>query len=449
MLGWFADAPDPDAGVLGFRRVSEALGSTPWYLRLLRDESACAERLARVLASSRYSSELLLRAPDGVALLADTAELRPRGSGPLLAEFVATAARYDHARDAVVAVRAQRRRELFRISATDILGNLTVDDVGNALTDVADATIAGALAAAIASVERARGEPLPTRMLIIGMGRYGGGEIGYSSDADVVFVHDPLPGADERAAEVAAKQVATEIRQLLNAPSADPPLALDTDLRPEGKSGPPVRTVTSYAGYYDRWRSFWEAQALLRASRVAGDADAWAKVRAAIDPIRWPAGGVGPDQLREIRRLKARMESERLPRGADPTLHTKLGRGGLSDVEWVIQLLQLQHAHRVPELRTPRTMPALEAARRTSLIDPRDADMLSDAWRMATRIRNLVMLVRGQASDMVPTDVRELGAIGRMLGYAPGETGALVDDYRRTTRRARGVAERLFYGQEP
>jgi len=205
--------------------------------------------------------------------------------------------------------------------------------------------------------------------------------------------------------------------------------------------------VASYLAYYDRWRSFWEAQALLRADRVAGDQDAWARVRAGIDPIRWPADGVGSDQLREIRRLKARMENERLPRGADPTLHTKLGRGGLSDVEWVIQLLQLQHAHRIPELRTTRTMAALEAARRTGLLAPADADVLSDAWRMATRIRNVVMLVRGRATDMVPTDLHELGAVSRILGYAPGESGALLEDYRRTTRRARAAAERLFYGQ--
>ncbi len=447
MLGWFADAPDPDAGLLGFRKVSDALGGTPWYLRLLRDESACAERLARVLASSRYASELLLRAPDGVALLADAAELRPRPSGPLTAEFLATAARYDDAAEAVVAVRALRRRELFRISATDILEPLTVDDVGNALADVADATISGALSAAVAEVERARGSALPTRMLVIGMGRYGGGEIGYGSDADVVFVHDPLPGVDEREATAAATLVANEVRSLLNAPSPDPPLQLDTDLRPEGKQGPPVRTVSSYLAYYDRWRSFWEAQALLRADRVAGDPEVWSLVRSGIDPIRWPADGVGADQLREIRRLKARMENERLPRGADPTLHTKLGRGGLSDVEWVIQLLQLQHAHRIPELRTTRTTAALEAARRTGLLEPADADVLSDAWRMATRIRNVVMLVRGRATDMVPTEVNELRAVSRILGYAPGESGALLEDYRRTTRRARAAAERLFYGQ--
>ncbi|MGB7979465.1 MAG: bifunctional [glutamine synthetase] adenylyltransferase/[glutamine synthetase]-adenylyl-L-tyrosine phosphorylase [Candidatus Nanopelagicales bacterium] len=447
MLGWFADAPDPDAGLLAFRRVSDDLGGTPWYLRLLRDESACAQRMAKVLASSRYASELLLRAPEGVSLLADSEELRPRQGGPLTTEFLATAARYDDATQAVTALRGLRRRELFRIAAIDILEPFTVEDVGNALTDVADATIAGALQAAIDEVSNARGSALPTRMLVIGMGRFGGGEIGYGSDADVVVVHDPLPGVDEREATAAATLVVNEVRSLLNAPSPDPPLALDTDLRPEGKQGPAVRTVDSYLAYYARWRSFWEAQALLRADRVAGDAQAWARVRAGIDPIRWPADGVGEVQLREIRRLKARMENERLPRGADPTLHTKLGRGGLSDVEWVIQLIQLQHAHRVPELRTTRSMAALAAARRTNLIEPGDADVLSDAWRMATRIRNVVMLVRGRATDMVPTEIRELGAVSRILGYAPGESGALLEDYRRTTRRARSVAERLFYGQ--
>ncbi len=447
MLGWFADAPDPDAGLLGFRRVSDALGATPWYLRLLRDESACAERLAKLLASSRYASELLLRAPEGVAVLADPEELRPRPASALTSEFLATAARHREAGHAVAAVRALRRRELFRIAATDVLGSLTVEDVGNALTDVVDATIAGALQAAVASAEAARGGPLPTRMLIIGMGRFGGGEMGYGSDADVVFVHDPVPGADEQAATAAAMQVANEVRALLNAPSTDPPLELDTDLRPEGRQGPQVRTVASYAGYYQRWRSFWEAQALLRADRVAGDEDTWKKVRAAIDPIRWPEGGVGVDQVREIRRLKARMESERLPRGADPTLHTKLGRGGLSDVEWVIQLIQLRHAHGYPALRTPRTMRALQAAQRCGLIDPADGQVLTDAWRMATRIRNVVMLVRGRSTDMVPTDVRELASVGRLLGYAPGESGQLVEDYRRTTRRARAVVERLFYDE--
>ena len=256
------------------------------------------------------------------------------------------------------------------------------------------------------------------------------------------------PAQDEREAAAAATLVANEVRSLLNAPSPDPPLQLDTDLRPEGKQGPPVRTVASYLAYYERWRSFWEAQALLRADRVAGDPEVWARVRAGIDPIRWPAEGVGAEQLREIRRLKARMENERLPRGADPTLHTKLGRGGLSDVEWVIQLLQLQHAHAVPELRTTRTMAALEAAHRTGLLEAgrrrhpvrRVADGHPDPQRRDARARPGHRHGPHRAAS-------ELTAVSRILGYAPGESGALLEDYRRTTRRARAVTERLFYGQ--
>jgi glutamate-ammonia-ligase adenylyltransferase len=164
-----------------------------------------------------------------------------------------------------------------------------------------------------------------------------------------------------------------------------------------------------------------------------------------IDPIRYPDGGIPESDVREIRRLKARMEAERLPRGADPGLHTKLGRGGLSDVEWVAQLLTLRHGHDVPGLRTTRTLPALTAAAEAGLLDRDDAESLASAWRIATRVRDAVMLVRGKAGDMVPTDARDLAAVSQVLGYRPGESGALLDDYRRVTRRARGVVERVFY----
>jgi glutamate-ammonia-ligase adenylyltransferase len=140
------------------------------------------------------------------------------------------------------------------------------------------------------------------------------------------------------------------------------------------------------------------------------------------------------------------MESERLPRGADPSLHTKLGRGGLSDVEWVVQLMQMRHCADIATLRTTRTLAALEAARDANLIVDGDADELAAAWRMATAIRNAVMLVRGRAGDMVPTDVRELRAVAFVLGYPAGESGRMLDDYRRITRRARLVFDRLFYG---
>jgi glutamate-ammonia-ligase adenylyltransferase len=453
MLDWFADGPDPDAGLLGFRQVSDALGTTPWYLRLLRDDVSVAERMANVLASSRYATDLLLRAPEAVGMLRGEAELTPRPVEALRAEaqaavgryLASTGARHDRSVDAVAAVRGLRRRELLRTAVADLLGQLDERGTAEALTSITTVTIDAALRVAVDRIEVERRGPLPTRFAIVAMGRYGGYELGYGSDADVMFVHDPLPGADEREASAAAHAVAEELRRLLALPAPDPPLVIDPGLRPEGRQGPLVRTLDSYASYYRRWSAPWESQALLRAAPLIGDEGLRSRFQELIDPVRWPERGIDDTALREIRRLKARMEAERLPRGVDRRLHTKLGPGGLSDVEWVAQLLQLQHAHEVPGLRTTRTLAALDAAVEAGLLDAEDAATLTDAWRMATRIRNAIMLVRGRASDLLPTEHhRERSAVTNVLGYSA--SGALLEDYRRHARHARGVVERIFYG---
>ena len=445
MLGWFAASPDPDAGLLGFRQVSDALGTTHWYLGLLRDAGAAAERLARVLASSRYATDLLLRAPEAVAMLADDDELVPRSREALLSEALAATGRHPDSDQAIRAVRALRRRELFRVSVADLLGLLDVGAVGTALSDIASVTIAGGLAAAVTLVETALDEPLPTRLCVVAMGRFGGGELGYGSDADVLFVHEPDPAAPEQLASDAAHAVANELRRLLALPGPDPQLLVDADLRPEGRQGPLVRTLASYAAYYARWSHVWESQALLRAEPIAGDAEVGARFMALIAPLRYPEAGLTDTDVREIRRIKARVEAERLPRGADPGTHTKLGPGGLADVEWTVQLLQLRHAAGSVALRTTHTLAALDAAVAEGLLEPADAATLADAWRLASRVRNVIMLVRGRASDTLPSDTRELAGVARVVGYAPGQAGALVEDYRRATRRARAVVERVFY----
>ena len=458
LLGWFADSADPDAGLLNFRKVSDALGKTPWYLRLLRDEGAAAENLARVLSAGRLAPDLLMRAPEAVALLGDGdgGGLEPRERAQLEQEILAAVGRAENAQQAVTAARGVRRRELFRTAAVDIVGSYgtetqpaeadqgaLVDVVGGAVSDLTAATLAGTLRAV---VRDGWGDKLPTRFAVIGMGRFGGHELGYGSDADVIFVHEPWEGVAEQEASEAANKVVSEMRRLLQIPSADPPLLIDADLRPEGKSGPLVRTLKSYEAYYRRWSLVWESQALLRAEPVAGDEELGRSFIELIDPLRYPAEGLGDDAIREIRRLKARMESERLPRGADPKLHTKLGPGGLSDVEWTVQLLQLQHGWAEPGLRTTRTREALAAAAAAELISVEDASILDEAWVLATRVRNAVMLVRGRAGDTFPSDGRELAAVGRYLGYGDGHVGDMLDGYRRTARRARAVVEALFYG---
>jgi glutamate-ammonia-ligase adenylyltransferase len=448
LLSDFADAPDPDAGLLAYRRLSDELGTTPWYLRLLRDGDTVASRLAYVLGTSKYVARMLGRSPEALRMLGSPDELRPRDPAEIAAAMRELAARQPEPGAAVAAARGQRRQELLRTAFADLLDMSDVVEVCSALSATTDAALETALQVAIRAVADSEGiDALPIRFAVIAMGRLGGSEVGYGSDADVLFVHEDIAD-DEQTASRVANEVAGKLRALLAAPSStDPPLTVDADLRPEGRNGPFVRSLASYRSYYARWSSAWEAQALLRARPVAGDAELGARFVTMIDPVRYPDGGVAPDDLLEIRRLKGRIDSERLPRGADPTTHTKLGRGGLADIEWTVQLLQLDHGHDVPGLRTPRTLDALAAAQAAGLLSAEQVETLAHAWRFATRVRNALMLVRDKPADQLPTLGTELVAVSRVLGYPPGsDPGQLVDDYRRAARRARRVVEAVFYG---
>ncbi len=444
MLAWFADSPDPDAGLFGFRRLSESLGGTPWYLKTLRDEGEVAQRLAFLLGTSRYATDLLEREPQGVRMLGEA--LTPHTAEALIAEMQAVASRQVDPGDAVRAIRAVRRRELLRIACGELVGETDVALVGQALSRLTDATLEATLTVTMESMRVARGlEMQPARMAIVAMGRYGGFELSYGSDADVMFVYEPLDGVEAQVAGGYAQAVVGELRRLLSVPATDPPLVVDADLRPEGKQGPLVRTLASYEAYYAKWSHVWEFQALLRADAVVGDQGLRERFTALIDPLRFPQGGISSDDVVEVRRIKARVDDERLPRGADPNTHLKLGRGGLADVEWTVQLLQMRHAGDVAALRTTQTLAALEAAVAANLVSQPDADELAHAWRLVSRTRNAVTLVRGKPADQVPRDAAERAAVARVLGYAAGDSDRMVNDYLRTTRRARVVVEKIFW----
>src|SRR5690606_6421177 len=318
--------------------------------------------------------------------------------------------------------------------------------VGERLTDITDAALEGALAVAEREVARQRGRPLATRMAIVAMGRYGGAELNYGSDADVMFVHDALEGAEPEEAAGDAKAVANELRRLLAIPGTDPTLEVDADLRPEGRQGPLVRTLAAYEAYYAKWSAVWEAQALLRAEARVGDPDLCARFTALVDPLRFPAAGLSDDDVREVQRIKARVDEERLPRGADRATHLKLGRGALADIEWTVQLLQMRYAGTHPPLRTTRTLAALDAAVGAELIDAEDAADLTAAWTLVSRLRDASAAVRGEAADPLPGDGRERAAVSLLLGYGPEETEVMANDHLRATRRARAVVERVFWG---
>ena len=280
------------------------------------------------------------------------------------------------------------------------------------------------------------------------MGRYGGFELSYGSDADVLFVHDPRPGRRPAAGRAATPSPsATSCAGCSPRPGPDPALEVDAGLRPEGKQGPLVRSLESYAAYYAKWSRVWEAQALLRADAVVGDEDLRRRFTEMVDPLRYPEGGLSHDDVVEIRRIKARVDTERLPRGADRNTHLKLGRGGLADIEWTVQLLQLQHGAKVPGLRTTQTLAALEAARDAGLVGAHDAVGAG---------RGLAHREPGPQRDHPgPRPARRPAARATPArrprsrspsATPPGGSDEMVNDYLRRTRRTHAVVERIFWG---
>ncbi|MFT3900393.1 MAG: bifunctional [glutamine synthetase] adenylyltransferase/[glutamine synthetase]-adenylyl-L-tyrosine phosphorylase [Gordonia sp. (in: high G+C Gram-positive bacteria)] len=446
LLESLSRTPDPDAGLLNYRKLCEELVDAEWFLRLLRDDGAVAQRLMHVLGTSAYVADLLMRAPEVIKLYTDGAD-GPKLIGVEPADvakgLIASTVRRTDLKQAVAIARGHRRAELARIASADVLGMLDVPQVCAALSSVWAAVLDASLQVVIAK-SLAPGEEPPARLAVIGMGRLGGGELGYGSDADVIFVCDPLPGADETVAIKWASTVAENVRTMLGTPSADPPLEVDIDLRPEGRKGPVVRTLASYRAYYDQWAQPWEIQALLRAHQVAGDQDLGIEFLHMADKIRYPEGGVSPEAVREIRRIKARVDAERLPRGADPALHTKLGRGGLADIEWTVQLVQLRHAHDHPNLHNTSTLQSLDAIAADGLLPEDQVDKLRDAWLTATKARNALVLVRGKPVDELPGPGASLRAVAFAAGWPADEAGEFLENYLRVTRRAKAVVTEVF-----
>ncbi|MGH9025462.1 MAG: bifunctional [glutamine synthetase] adenylyltransferase/[glutamine synthetase]-adenylyl-L-tyrosine phosphorylase [Acidimicrobiia bacterium] len=434
VLGWLSESPDPDLGLLQLRRLAEGPTRSTWLARTLRDAPGAAERAMRVLGSSRMVGDALLRQPDFIESLGDDAALGERTAAELVEQARETLQWRTGVEARRSGLRRFKRREHLRIAARDLLGLATLDETERELTALADACVTAALDSAAPDVPFA----------VIGMGRYGGRELSYASDLDVLFVYD----GDTPSAFDTAERAATEmLREIGSTTTEGQTFVVDPDLRPEGKKGVLARSIGGYREYYERWALTWEFQSLLKARPVAGDADVVSQFFDLAMPKVYR--DEFPDaEAREVRRMKARIERERIPTGEDPQFHLKLGPGSLSDVEFTVQLLQLRHGNAHPQLRTPSTMDVLHELQAAGHLDTTDAGALEESYRFCSRARNARFLLSGAPANSLPTASPEAARLGRLLGYVHQPQTSLRDDYRRLTRRARRVVERLFYGRE-
>ncbi|WP_287862410.1 bifunctional [glutamine synthetase] adenylyltransferase/[glutamine synthetase]-adenylyl-L-tyrosine phosphorylase [Corynebacterium sp.] len=451
LLEWLGQTVDPDAGLLNYRKLSEAAHDYSWFLRLLRDENIVGKRLMHILGTSPYASELFLNSVDSVKVLSDGAtgpKFLAREPQVVTHSLVAAAGRHLNPDKAIAVARSLRRAELARIAAADLLGFMDVEQVCVSLSWVWDAVLEAALRAEIRFWEDENVANAPARITVIGMGRLGGAELGYGSDADVMFVAQPVEGADESEALKWATSICDSVRTRLGRLSQDPPLDVDIDLRPEGRNGPVVRTLDSYRRYYKEWGETWEMQALLRATWIAGDKDLGIEFLRMIDDFRYPPGGVDDKVVQEVRRMKARVDSERLPRGADRKTHTKLGRGALTDVEWTVQLLAMQHGDDAQNLRNTSTLEMLRELASGEFIAESDADILREAWLTATVARNAIVLVKGKRKDQLPSHGDQLRHVAAAAHWPPEKAQEFLDDYLKKTRKAHRVVDRIFWGED-
>lgn len=430
LLQWFGEGPDPDAGLVAFRRLSESLGDSPWFLGMLRDSKVAAERLTFLLATSKLIASLMERMPESASWIGTQERLAPRTEAALREEAFAIVKRHrDEPSAAGEALRHLRRRELLRAAIASAVDTATSLETAETLVSIARTVIDAAI--------RLHEPDRDYEFAVLSMGRTGGREIGFGSDVDVMYVARGGDDAIDKATALVRKVAETlQDRQVK--------FELDPGLRPEGRKGPLVRSLKSYAKYYDRWSEAWEAQALLRAAPFAGDEQLTNDLIAIIDTKRYPTQFTEKD-AREIRRIKARVESERLPQNAERSRHVKLGSGSLSDVEWLVQLLQLQHAGRIDALRTTGTLDALEVLAEHEIISATQASTLRDAWLLATRLRNALALAQARTIDVLPLDRAQLESVARILGYPAGGASALEEEYLHTTRRSRRIFEQLFF----
>ncbi len=452
VLQWLGEGQNPDMGLLNWRKLEENFGTESEYLGFLRDSPSAAQRLCHVLSNSRFLGDALNKSVESVTWLGNDEELRPRTRESLDTQTKATLERNAGSiNDFANSLRAMRRHEIERIGLAWMSD--VIDDATSlaGMTDVYDAIIEASLRWAIRhQLDEMRFDEAPAAIAVIGMGRYGGREVNFSSDADVIIIYRQAEGADDGQANLFARKVQEDLRAILQGPTTfEPKIELDMDLRPEGKNGPLVRSYASCEEYYRSWASTWEHQALLRARYAAGDAALAEDFLVNIaNPLRYPKMDLTETQIAEIRKLKARMEAERLPRGVRRDRHLKLGKGGLSDVEWTIQLLQLQHAGENANLCVNGTLEALDELERRKLVDAGDAVILRKAWRMCTAARNGSYLWSGRVNqaDILPDDTYSLGGIAVYLGYDANRGQHFENDLLAVMRKSRDVMERLFYG---
>lgn len=426
---------DPDLALRGLVRLVEAEDADERQMLLdtLVSAKPLRDRLLGVLGASEALGDHLARRPRHwqALVMYEATDLHPG-----VAEF-------EHelgdAHDPDT-LRIAYRRCLLAIAARDVCGTTDVAETAAELADLATATLRAALAIARTA---APADAALCRLAVIAMGKCGGHELNYVSDVDVIFVAEPVGSSEESKAVQAATRLAAHMMRICSETTVEGTIwPVDANLRPEGRNGPLVRTLSSHLAYYQRWAKTWEFQALLKARPVAGDPELGAEYVEAVSPMVWQAADrenfVG-DVQKMRRRVVDNIPADRVNR------EIKLGPGGLRDVEFAVQLLQLVHGRSDASLHSGSTLDALRALAEGGYVGRVDAVQFDDAYRFLRAMEHRIQLYRLRRTHLVPEDESDLRRLGRSLGMRMDPIAEINQAWKRHASVVRRLHEKLFY----
>jgi glutamate-ammonia-ligase adenylyltransferase len=366
----------------------------------------------------------------------------------------------DYFEDHLDILRRYRNEEFLRIGLSDIHGRMLQGEVTSQLSMLGEVCLEVAFRLAVAELQRfgrptwqRDGASAEANLAIIAMGKLGGGELNYHSDLDIIFVYDHqgyTDGAKQITNHEYFAKLAQKIISVLTMQTREGYVyKIDTRLRPSGNAGPLVTSLESFLEYHRSEAQIWERQALTKARVVLGDGKLAGQLH---DIIRHTIYGTTIDDAgrQEIRRLRMRMENE-LARESDGNYNIKTGRGGMVDVEFTVQYLQLREGHHSPELRTPSTVVALKEISTLGLLPTGSAETLLSGYKFLRKLENRLRIINDfSTNDLSGTRVY-LNKLARRLGYDPklkNPGATLICDYEEMTGKIRDVFDRLFVEEE-
>ena len=393
---------DPDTALVRLESFLARIGPKTGLFMLLLQNPATLELLVRLMSSSAYLARVLTAHPGIMDGLIDSRSQAVKTMEDLKAELHELTGAMEDEEERAGLIRRFKAEETVRIAVQDLTEGLTLERISDQLSDLAEAVLgitldlAGENLARRYSPEYERERP---EFAVLGLGKLGGRELAYHADLDVLFLFRPRPGREGgrfTPAEYAIK-LAQRAISLLSVPMAEGPgYELDARLRPSGRQGPLCVSLESFREYH-RTSQVWERLALLKSRTVSGDTELCRAAREAVQEAVFERE-LDPGWAGEIRRLRQRMLEER---AASSGLDLKMGRGGLVDVEFAAQTLQIFHGRNWPELRTPHILRGLTALERVGIIDPETYHDLFQGYRFLRLLDRRLRLIHDRGGDRV------------------------------------------------